>query len=379
MNSSNVILETPATPKTPVFSLSGGLRSPSMLTPVKRPLKRRLAISNFDDLPIFESYSDAQYELVEQVGSGSFGTVWRAKHGNEEFAVKTFTIKRQEGKDAFARELAAQLFIEKTFNKTQLCSSAAVCGISAFIIENANQKVAEIVYPFVVAGDLGDLIENQEPQGKENSGNLALRINLGVDFLHNIATMHKYGIAHRDIKPENVLVHKGKRDRSTFIDFGSACFVSESNEFEQELKTMLDKLERQIGKINRDFSCIPIDTTLIYADPEAVMMDSIPDKQDDIRQGKKADIFAASVVLFELFLGKRVTEFIKTRNPLEQIKWKPNPTLLTEFPTKSVAEKITYRRLAMLIESMMKKEDSIDVYAEQLANIGNLLQKEIAK
>lgn len=357
---------------------------PSMLTPVINKAEQEKSSSgsgNFDSLPVYSSFAESGYDLVEQIGRGAFGTVWRAKKKLIEYAVKTFNTKRQEGRNGFARELAAQLFIDKNITTVDFCTRAAVCGVKAFIVQNPNQEVGAIVYPLVIAGDLGDLIENlhRKTNSKENLANrqqnslgLTETIELGVDFLRNIGIMHRNNIAHRDIKPENVLVRAGKKN-SVFIDFGSACFLSNAKGFDQELEKTLNKVEKQIGKIDRDISCIPIDTTLLYADPDLVESEPINDRTKDLEMGKCADVFAAAIVLFELYVEQRATEFITSKNPLDLIMWQPNTKLVAQMSSKDPVKQKTYQRIATLLDSMLEKKNSIDAYADQLENIGKLL------
>jgi len=374
--------DAPETPKTPVLKLNQQLKSPSMLSPaVKKTLFP--TVQSLESLPVYEVFEDSGFELIEEIGSGAFGSVWRAMKGKE-FAIKKFNIKKQEARNGFARELAAQVFIES--DSKDFCEDSAVCGTTAFIVENQNQNSAFIVYPFVVAIDLATLIEerSKRPQGKENLTqerkkdilNLLSLIALGVDFLRNIAKMHENNIAHRDIKPENILVNKAKKEHSVFIDFGSACFLSNSDAFNLKLTQLFDRIEKQIGNIDRQLSCIPIDTTLLYIDPELAEMDEVNDKEKDLQLGKEADLFAAAIVLFELFLERRATSIIKSKNPITLLHWRPDTKILLEKAGQNKSLIKTYMRLSMLINNMLNKTESADVFAEQLNAIGSLLRQE---
>jgi hypothetical protein len=110
-------------------------------------------------------------------------------------------------------------------------------------------------------------------------------------------------------------------------------------------------------------------------------MDAVDDPKEDFRLGKQADVFAAAVVLFEMFLEKRAITLLKSKNPLALIEWRPDTALLLREKAPSSAEnsplRKAYSRLAMLLDSMLANDDSIDVYAEQLTNIGELLLKSI--
>ena len=372
--------DSPASPKTPRFdpqpvdhAVSANHFSPSMLTlPLmgKRDM-RKVLFQSLDTVPLYDNFDDSGFEMLEEVGSGAFGSVWKAKRGKE-YAIKKFNIGRQVGKDGFARELAAQFFIEK--HNQDFCQVAAVCGTSAFIVKNQSQNYAFIVYPFVIAGDLGLYIEKNNNE-KENfqtpdqiSDHFMQNMQLAKSFLQNIVALHKQNIAHRDIKPENVLLLKKKKLETIFIDFGSACFLDLSQKFQTQSKLFLDDVEKKIGKFNRNFFCLPIDTTLLYIDPELASYDE-KDLIKDFDHGKKADIFAASVVLFEIFLQKRAFTLLNSKNPIKMIEWQPDSKLLLKGQFSNEEIRKAYGRIAILIENMLSKNDSIDVYAAQLANI----------
>lgn len=350
--------------------------SPSMLT-LPRSGKidmKRVLFQSLEVVALYETFEQSGFKMLEEIGSGAFGSVWKAKRGNNEFALKKFNIGRQQGKDGFARELAAQFFIEK--HNKDFCEIAAVCGTSAFIVKNASNNHAYIVYPFVIAGDLGLYIEKSASENsKENLPKpnqfveqFLQSMQLAKNFLQNIVALHEKKIAHRDIKPENVLVLRKKKLETIFIDFGSACFFDPSEKFQKESMLFLDDVEKKIGKFDRDFFCLPIDTTLLYVDPKLAEKTET-DRSKDLDYGKQADIFAAAIVLFELFLQKRAFTLLKSKNPLDMIQWQPDTKLLLKNHFSNEKIDKAYGRIEILIDNMLSKNDSIDVYAAQLSNI----------
>ena len=151
------------------------------------------------------------YEILSKLGSGAFGTVWRARDLSleREVALKALhpTVARDDrAVRAFWREakLAAQLAHPAIVPIYDWDSSG---DLSWYTMELAEE------------GSVASLIERSGPR---QVAEIASQVSLVLDGL---VVAHANGILHRDLKPENILIDRYQRWRIT--DFGIANVTGE--------------------------------------------------------------------------------------------------------------------------------------------------------
>jgi serine/threonine protein kinase len=151
------------------------------------------------------------YEILSKLGSGAFGTVWRARDLSleREVALKALhpTIARDDkAVRAFWREakLAAQLAHPAIVPIYDWDSSG---DLSWYTMELAEE------------GSVASLVARSGPR---QTAEIASQVEQVLDGL-NVA--HANGILHRDLKPENILIDRYQRWRIT--DFGIANVTGE--------------------------------------------------------------------------------------------------------------------------------------------------------
>lgn len=163
------------------------------------------------------------YILVEYLGAGSYGQVFRAYHSTfGDVAIKLFNIINGYGLDDFEIEASAYTYLSKTPH----CQSTIVCLYDQFLIPDirpmfpthrfggAKYSLGALVYE-LMDGDLSD--PNNVPD--ENIPRLI------YDLIHGLQFIHSHGFAHRDIKPANLL-YKG--DLYKYGDLGLICGQNEA-------------------------------------------------------------------------------------------------------------------------------------------------------
>jgi serine/threonine-protein kinase len=210
------------------------------------------------------------YRILQQIGQGGMGAVWRAEHVmlGRHAAIKvlhpTFTTD--------------QTVVTRFFNEARAATAIADPGIvQIFDFGYHTDGSAYIVMELL----------NGEPLDKrlKRFGTLqpleALRVIRQVAA--SVGAAHARGIVHRDLKPENVfLVHDAEvpgGERAKVLDFGIAKLASDQYQ--------------DIGVKTKDTSVIG---TPIYMSPEqckgAGMVDS------------RSDIYSLGCVLFSLIAGR---------------------------------------------------------------------------
>lgn len=155
-----------------------------------------------------------QYRLVEQIGSGGMGEVWRANH---RMLVRPAAIKliRPEMLGS-SNETKMQLLsrFEREAQATALLQSPNTVDIYDFGM--TEDGVLYYVMEFLAGLDLSSLIERYGPVPSERA------VALLKQACESLAEAHSSGLIHRDIKPANIYICKSglKFDLVKVLDFG---------------------------------------------------------------------------------------------------------------------------------------------------------------
>ncbi|TWG94783.1 serine/threonine-protein kinase [Nocardioides sp. J9] len=150
-----------------------------------------------------------RFLLLEQLGQGGMGVVFRAREENlgREVALKVIAplfAHDPEFRERFTREARAQASLE----------SAHVVAVYAHGEEDGYLYIATQLIP---GGDLGELIRSQGPPSLVEALELIEQVASGLSDAHDA------GLVHRDIKPGNVLVRRrAGAMRAYLADFGIA-------------------------------------------------------------------------------------------------------------------------------------------------------------
>ncbi|MEP7382471.1 MAG: serine/threonine-protein kinase [Gemmatimonadota bacterium] len=152
------------------------------------------------------------YELLEQLGRGASGSVWRGRD---------LALHRDVALKALNPEIALDpAAISRLRREARVLASIAHPRIIPVLEFAERQGVAYFTMPLTPGGSLADRVTTQ--------GALPLS-EVGPELealLDAIATAHTAGVVHRDVKPENILL-----DRSghwNLADFGIAAPPGES-------------------------------------------------------------------------------------------------------------------------------------------------------
>lgn len=163
-----------------------------------------------DERQVRDAVGD-DYEILSKLGSGTFGTVWRARDLALEREVALKVLHPQVARDgeavaAFWREarLAAQLAHPAI---VPIYDWDGKAGMSWYTMELAE------------GGSVAQLVARR---GARSVSDIASQVELILDGL---GAAHSIGVVHRDLKPENILIDRYERWRLT--DFGIANATGE--------------------------------------------------------------------------------------------------------------------------------------------------------
>lgn len=149
-----------------------------------------------------------KYELIEQIGSGSFSNVYKAKHYLKDTFVAIKFDHDQESKILIQNEIDVYLSLLKK-------NSSGLVNIKSFgIVDKRN---------YIIMDYISCNLEKYVAERKENDPIIAPEPVLKslVSVVHKL---HDCGYVHRDLKPDNILV---RNNEICLIDLGFSTKISD--------------------------------------------------------------------------------------------------------------------------------------------------------
>ncbi len=146
------------------------------------------------------------YELLQEIGRGAMGVVYRARQRDLERVVALKTINPQlldsEMVERFVREGRAAARLGKHPNIVQVFDAGVIDGVPFLAME------------FVQGVSIETLVRREGPLEEKRMLEIARKVALALDHAH------RRGIVHRDIKPGNVMIDR--EGEPQLLDFGLA-------------------------------------------------------------------------------------------------------------------------------------------------------------
>jgi WD40 repeat protein/tetratricopeptide (TPR) repeat protein/tRNA A-37 threonylcarbamoyl transferase component Bud32 len=200
-----------------------------------------------------------RFELVEAVGVGAFGSVYKARDPQLDRTVaikvpRAGSLATAEDRDRFLREArsVAQL------------RHARIVPVHEV---GEHEGTPYLVSDFVRGVTLSDLLTSRRPTPREAAA-------LVADIADTLQYAHEQGVIHRDVKPSNILLDD--QGRPHLMDFGLA--------------------KREAGEVTMTFDGQVLGTPA-YMSPEQA-------KGEGHKVDGRSDIYSLGVILYELLTGE---------------------------------------------------------------------------
>src|ERR1044071_689412 len=213
----------------------------------------------------------AHYRIVEPIGAGGMGAVYKA-YDNK--------LQRTVALKLLPSEYVSQQDRRRRFFQEARAASALNHPHILTIYEVGEDEGK----PYIAM----EYVEGQTLRQKISNNGLQLRetLDIAIQIATGLARAHELGIIHRDLKPENLML---SRDwYAKILDFGLAKLVAERDRAlvaDSEQKTLLRGVETQSGTLMG---------TVNYMAPEQLLGQKVD---------RRCDVFSFAVVLCEMVTG----------------------------------------------------------------------------
>ena len=226
------------------------------------------------------------YHFLEFIGSGGFGSVYKAVKDGEFFAIKVFREEyilqeyRNKGAD---NRIKREIDIMKSIDNGYL-----VRYVDDFKGMDLDVSSYFLVMEFAEGKTLRKMIKEKEIQNGNYAISIFLNILKGIKALHQIRGKDDdKGIIHRDLKPENIIVNGTD---IKILDYGISKIID---------YTALTS--------TGDFLGSPL-----YSSPEQIT--------DSKNIDKRSDLYTLGVILYELLTNNVPYEFTGLPDLIDKIK-----------------------------------------------------------
>lgn len=213
------------------------------------------------------------YEVVQNINSGSYGTIKLVRHkiSGEKYAAKTNIIKvKSDNNDVISREVSILM-------RVQHPTIIKLRGVSENDFEGNNNLT--FLMDYMSNGSLSELLDKESkslcPSNYDNTKKQIILVGIAIGMM----TLHNHFVIHRDLKPENILLDDDLHP--CIADFGLSKFYDPTDSLNQSMS-----------------NC----GTIAYMSPEVVQSTSF---------NSKADVYSFGILMYEVVTGSRAYDDLR--------------------------------------------------------------------
>ncbi len=254
---------------------------------------------------------DSKYKLIESLGQGGMGSVFRAErlHIGDEVAVKLLhqdLVREKQALERFRREARTAAMIRHP----------NVVSIHDFNDGTGEAREAYIVMELVRGLSLGTLLRREGRMSPERA------VRLMQDICAGVGVAHRQGLLHRDLKPDNVIIvppsHEGDEETAKVVDFGLAKVRDVT------AQTALTQTGAVLG-------------TLYYMSPEQCSGEELD---------ARADVYSLGAMLYEMLTGTPPFRSNNFAGLISKHLHEPPPHFPPDLGVSAAIEDVCLRALA---------------------------------
>jgi len=179
---------------------------------------------------ITDLFDIADYDLLEKIGEGGFGRVYRARKINtaQIVAIKFLTLNAEF-------DLAkSNRYVERFERETLLCSRLNHPNI-VHLLDKGQTRQGDFyaVFEYVEGLTLKDTLALDGPLTAIQTSDIMSQV------LDALAHAHSQGVIHRDIKPDNIMLTKtGTKIHAKVLDFGIGALDEQTRQLDYKSLTL---------------------------------------------------------------------------------------------------------------------------------------------